>query len=64
MPSCMRPQRQPKPLVTTPFTGQMKPLDEEPSPVEPPPDPPLEARICAASLALSACIASTSSSAS
>ena len=35
MPSCIRPQRQPKPLVTTPFTGQMKPLDDDPSPVEP-----------------------------
>ena len=28
MPSCIRPQRQPKPLVITPLTGQMKPLDE------------------------------------
>jgi hypothetical protein len=39
MPSCMRPQRQPKPLVTTPLTGQTKPLAETPLPVEPPPPP-------------------------
>jgi hypothetical protein len=25
IPSCMRPQRQPKPLVTTPCTGQIRP---------------------------------------
>ncbi len=36
MPSCMRPQRQPYPLTTGPFTGQMKPAaDGAPVPVEP-----------------------------
>src|SRR5918999_2789760 len=35
MPSCIRPQRQPKPLVTTPLTGQMKPLAETPLPLDP-----------------------------
>ena len=35
MPSCMRPQRQPKPLVIGPLTGQMSPLDEVPLPLEP-----------------------------
>ena len=28
MPSCMRPQRQPKPLVIGPLTGQIRPLEE------------------------------------
>jgi len=28
IPSCIRPQRIPKPLVTGPLTGQMKPLDD------------------------------------
>jgi hypothetical protein len=28
MPSCMRPQRIPKPLTTGPLTGQISPLDD------------------------------------
>jgi hypothetical protein len=28
IPSCIRPQRIPNPLVTGPFTGQMSPLDD------------------------------------
>ena len=63
IPSCMRPHRQPKPLVTTPLTGQMKPLDDDPSPVEPPPEPPLAAESAPRAAALSAAMASTSSSA-
>jgi len=59
----MRPHRQPKPLVIGPFTGQTRPLEEEPLPLDP--LDPLElwcARICAAIAALAACIFVTSSS--
>ena len=35
MPSCMRPQRQPKPLVIGPLTGHTSPLEEVPFPLEP-----------------------------
>jgi hypothetical protein len=31
----MRPQRQPKPLVIGPFTGQISPLEEVPVPLDP-----------------------------
>ncbi len=48
MPSCIRPQRMPKPLVTTPSHGQMSPAaDGCPVPVEPAPS--CAALICAAS---------------
>jgi hypothetical protein len=53
--------------VTTPLTGQMKPLDDRPEPVEPPPLLLLlacAARICAASAALAASRSSRSSWAS
>src|SRR5688572_14394544 len=63
MPSCMRPQRHPNPLVTTPLTGQIRPLEETPLPDEPPPLLCAE-RICAARAALAACSAERSSWAS
>src|SRR2546421_4562009 len=66
IPACRRQtpprQRYPKPLVTGPDTGQIRPLDDSPVPEDPDPDDPC-AWICAASEALAAsCEARSSSS--
>src|ERR671914_2770366 len=72
MPWCIRPQRQPNPLVMTPLTGQMKPLAETPLPLDPlrgvvgaaAAAAARAARILAPSEALAASIAARASSAS
>src|SRR2546421_12935408 len=63
IPSCIRPQRIPKGLVTGPETGQIRPAaDGVPDPYEPEPaDERCAAVICAPSFALSAASAFASS---